>query len=193
MYASVEWSDHSVPVQKYTFGSLSLLKRDTVCSSEREHAGQSTHSPLTRFSQCIPFDKFPNAWLSCENLMTYLFSSLEKYFTILMTLPNARATAREICQKACTGKTLSMDCVWTDQCSLSRCCEPYHVLIKITIRTCIFAKEQNGLTILRKHTCIGVISFSSTTPQHYISAGFIIINQSNSFYRTATTVIKALT
>ena len=55
----------------------------------------------------------------------------------------------EICQKACTGKTLSMDCVWTDQHALSRCCEPYRVLIKITIRTCISAQEHNSLFILR--------------------------------------------
>ena len=32
---SVEWSDCSVSVQKYTFGSLSLLKRDTVRGSAR--------------------------------------------------------------------------------------------------------------------------------------------------------------
>ena len=55
---SVEWSDCSVPIQKYTFGSLSLLKRNTVRSSERAHAGQSTHRPLTRFSQCMPFEIF---------------------------------------------------------------------------------------------------------------------------------------
>ena len=41
-------------------------------------------------------------------------------------------------------------------------------------------------------TCIGDISFSSVASLGYKSAGFIIINQSNSFYRTATQ-IKALT
>ena len=41
-----------------------------------------------------------------------------------------------------------------------------------------------------EHTCIGVISFSSAMPKRYISTGFIIINQSKSFYRTATTVMR---
>ena len=134
---SVEWSDCSVPVQKYTFGSLSLLKRDTVRSSERAHAGQSKHSPLTRFSQCMPFNKFPNAWLSYENLMTFAGEYLCQIindFTKRSEKPiSIEPPHWEICQKACTGKTLSMDCVWTDQRALSRCCEPYCVLIKITI------------------------------------------------------------
>ena len=61
---SVEWSDCSVPVQKRDFWCrCDHYKRDTVRSSERAHAGQSKHSPLTRFSKCMPFDKFPERWL----------------------------------------------------------------------------------------------------------------------------------
>ena len=42
-------------------------------------------------------------------------------------------------------------------------------------------------------TSIGAISFSCAASRGYKSAGFIIINQSNSFYRTAMTESKALT
>ena len=55
---SVEWSDCSVFVQKYTFGSLSLLKRDTVRGSAR----WSVHTQsIDKIFQCMPFDKFSSA------------------------------------------------------------------------------------------------------------------------------------
>ena len=53
-----------------------------------------------------------------------------------------------------------MGCVWTDQLALSllRTVSRFY---KDNDPECIFVQVQNGLTILRKHTCIGVISLGN--------------------------------
>ena len=80
-----------------------------------------------------------------------------------------------------------MDCVWTDQLALPQTVSRFNKDNDPNVYFCTETEQSDHST---EHTCIGVISFSSATPQRYISTGFIIINQSKSFYQTATTVMR---
>ena len=78
----------------------------------------------------------------------------------------------------------------TDQRALSDSIAFLNVHYDQSVRFCTGTERSADST---ECTCIGDISFLSAASRGYKSAGFIIINQSNSFYRTATTEIKALT
>ena len=78
----------------------------------------------------------------------------------------------------------------TDQRALSDLIAFLNVHYDQSVRFCTDTERSADST---ECTCIGDISFSSVTSRGNKSAGFIIINQSKGFYRTATTEIKALT